>query len=999
MEHCMIAIDVNLSKPRGIALDPTSGYMFFTKWGATTAMLERSQLDGSERFPMVTHKIVYPYGVTVDFPNKHVYWVDTYLDFIDRINYDGTHRKTIRKGFPVQNLYAITVFENNLFVTSWRNQSIIRLNKYNSDDYETLANFSRPFAIHVYHRQKQPDVTHPCTRANGGCRHFCIPKYVNGTGVAHCVCEAGYSLTPTNKCVSLKPSTFLMYAKGKPGMIKGLTFRRDGSTEQAIMPITDLARPSVIDYHEKEEYIYYTDLSSYVIERRKMFGRGKEVVIDRGINNVEGLAVDWMANNLYWTDAGIGTINVAKISNFTIRKVLYKVPRSMPRSLVLHPKSGEDNLFMCADNTTCIVAYWKCDGDADCKDGSDEKDCEDIKCDEAHFTCRGTKRCIPHQWVCDNEYDCGSNDTSDEQQCDRTCLPTEFTCASKQCLAWTFYCDGYPDCKDGSDEIDCPLNCADSSTSLYCHVDNKCIPVSKKCDGIKDCSDWSDETNCTSFSGGNRTFDTVHCEWHEFDCKDVARTCIRSVLVCDGYKDCLNGEDEIGCDISTSRTTTSLTVRPSPEHCEYPFRLCDNTTCLHPSDLCNGKDDCKDGSDEGPICDENQCSRNDCHHLCYNTPEGYMCTCPEDMFLQPDRMTCSYTHPCDSWGVCSQDCEPSVTSNSYKCTCHKGYTLERDKFTCKSEDESSPFVIFSNRHELRGIDLRTFNVKALISSLKNTIALDFYYTPNANMVFWTDVIDDKIHNATLIGNSLTNIDVVVQTGLTTAEGLAFDWIGKNLYWVESKVDQIEVAKLTGQYRRTLVAGDIESPRAIALDPRFGLLFWTDWDSNAPRIERCSMSGDHRSVIVRVDLITDRGAWPNGLTLDYQLTRIYWIDAKSDSIHTVTYDGKDHHEVLSNHESLTHPFAISLFENHVYWTDWRTNSVIRANKWNGSDVTVIQRTLTQPFDNVNGVVKTSPCEINNGNCSHLCLIGMNGTYKCECPHVMKLGPDNKTCQCK
>ncbi|XP_026680968.1 low-density lipoprotein receptor-related protein 1B-like, partial [Diaphorina citri] len=36
-------------------------------------------------------------------------------------------------------------------------------------------------------------------------------------------------------------------------------------------------------------------------------------------------------------------------------------------------------------------------------------------------------------------------------------------------------------------------------------------------------------------------------------------------------------------------------------------------------------------------------------------------------------------------------------------------------------------------------------------------------------------------------------------------------------------------------------------------------------------------------------------------------------------------------------------------------------------------------------------------MNNGNCSHLCLIGMNGTYKCQCPHVMKLMSDNKTCQ--
>ena len=80
-----------------------------------------------------------------------------------------------------------------------------------------------------------------------------------------------------------------------------------------------------------------------------------------------------------------------------------------------------------------------------------------------------------------------------------------------------------------------------------------------------------------------------------------------------------------------------------------------------------------------------------------------------------------------------------------------------------------------------------------------------------------------------------------------------------------------------------------------------------------------------------------------------IRRIYWIDARSDSIHTATYDGSDPREILRGHETLSHPFAIALFENHVYWTDWRTNSVIRANKWNGSDVTVIQRTLTQPFD--------------------------------------------------
>lgn len=76
-------------------------YMFFTKWGVTSPMLERALLDGTERKTLVDHKIVYPYGVTVDYTTQHVYWVDTYLDFVERVDYDGSNRRTVRKGFPV----------------------------------------------------------------------------------------------------------------------------------------------------------------------------------------------------------------------------------------------------------------------------------------------------------------------------------------------------------------------------------------------------------------------------------------------------------------------------------------------------------------------------------------------------------------------------------------------------------------------------------------------------------------------------------------------------------------------------------------------------------------------------------------------------------------------------------------------------------------------------------------------------------------------------------
>jgi hypothetical protein len=39
---------------------------------------------------------------------------------------------------------------------------------------------------------------------------------------------------------------------------------------------------------------------------------------------------------------------------------------------------------------------------------------------------------------------------------------------------------------------------------------------------------------------------------------------------------------------------------------------------------------------------------------------------------------------------------------------------------------------------------------------------------------------------------------------------------------------------------------------------------------------------------------------------------------------------------------------------------------------------------------------NPCGDNNGNCSHLCLLSVNGTFKCDCPHVMRLNKDQRTC---
>ena len=73
----------------------------------------------------------------------------------------------------------------------------------------------------------------------------------------------------------------------------------------------------------------------------------------------------------------------------------------------------------------------------------------------------------------------------------------------------------------------------------------------------------------------------------------------------------------------------------------------------------------------------------------------------------------------------------------------------------------------------------------------------------------------------LYSSAVTDIRRIIDVGLATTEGVAVDWVGGNIYWVESNLDQIEVAKLDGTNRTTLLAGNMQSPRAIVLDPRVG----------------------------------------------------------------------------------------------------------------------------------------------------------------------------------
>jgi len=212
--------------------------------------------------------------------------------------------------------------------------------------------------------------------------------------------------------------------------------------------------------------------------------------------------------------------------------------------------------------------------------------------------------------------------------------------------------------------------------------------------------------------------------------------------------------------------------------------LCDNSTkCVGVNNLCDKKFDCVDKTDEGGKCSYTSCAIANCSHICAKAPEGVRCYCPSDMHLSlQDKSQCVDTHPCDGFRTCSQICR-KIGNKQHQCLCLPGYALKDDGITCTSITAESPYLVFSNRHELRGLYLNhTSNFHSLISNLRNSIALDFFYHSGGKYdVFWSDVVDDRIYRGSLVGGSLINIEIVIETGLATAEGLAIDWVYSIFY--------------------------------------------------------------------------------------------------------------------------------------------------------------------------------------------------------------------------
>nr|XP_050845441.1 modular serine protease-like [Vespula vulgaris] len=215
------------------------------------------------------------------------------------------------------------------------------------------------------------------------------------------------------------------------------------------------------------------------------------------------------------------------------------------------------------------------------------------KCGIEKFQC-DNGNCIANEFLCDGQANCKDQSDETQSECSKPqlmCSPYAFRCNYGACIDGDLICNGKQDCIDNSDETlaRCLYSMQNITTSIKCSInqfkcDNgQCIDFERLCNGDVDCRDHSDETfsKCGS----------LYCNELLFRCNYGA--CIDGNLQCNGIINCADGSDEDPkfCTKTVTSPISIISISPSRSITSTlsPWIPKQPIYCLVPPQPANGK--------------------------------------------------------------------------------------------------------------------------------------------------------------------------------------------------------------------------------------------------------------------------------------------------------------------------------------------------------------------------------------------------------------------------
>ncbi|XP_075056702.1 pro-epidermal growth factor isoform X2 [Mixophyes fleayi] len=332
--------------------------------------------------------------------------------------------------------------------------------------------------------------------------------------------------------------------------------------------------------------------------------------------------------------------------------------------------------------------------------------------------------------------------------------------------------------------------------------------------------------------------------------------------------------------------------------------------------------------------------------------------------------------------------------------CQEGYHhIGNNRSAC---NDLVPFLLFNHGTDILSIDSDGTNLRTIVASSGSSVLLDFDH--QEQRLYWLDPNRFFFQRIFLNGTKRERMRAVVKG----ATRFTVDWKNKRIFWSRKHKGTIEWTDLSGKKSRTLLRGLVH-PTFISVDPVEGFLFWTS-GSSVSVIQRSSLNGSN------VMSVTEVNGELKTLVLDTTDKKIYWVMSKQEdaesSIGTCTYHG-DSARVIKHlgHSSRESILGLSLFSDHIYYSERKSASIRGINKYTGkdsvkitlkptivdiTDIKVVPQVIYFSASNHSYRSGSESCTVGNDYCTGMCQTDAV-SQQCRCMEGFQLTADGKHCE--